>query len=232
MGRGLRRGGSIHHDAADRFARMHQVKALVDVLKGQGVGDQIVDVDFLFHVPIDDLWHVSASLGATKGGPLPHPSGDELEWSGGYFLARPGDTDDHADPPSAVGAFERLAHGPDIADALEAVVGPALGQVHQVGDEIALDVGRVDEMRQPELSGKSFPLRVEVDADDHVGADHPAALDDIEPDPAEAKDDDIGSGLDFGGVDDRSDASRDAATDVADLVERRVLADLGHGDLG
>src|SRR5690606_10267523 len=35
-----------------------------------------------------------------------------------------------------------------------------------------------------------------------------------------------------GGVDDGTDASGDAAADVADLVERRVRVDLGERDLG
>src|SRR5213079_3226363 len=43
---------------------------------------------------------------------------------------------------------------------------------------------------------------------------------------------DVGARLDFGGVDDGADPGRDAAADVADLVERRVLADLRDRDLG
>ena len=38
-------------------------------------------------------------------------------------------------------------------------------------------------------------------------------------------------GSTFAGVDHRADAGGDAAADVADLVERRVLADLRHRDL-
>ena len=73
--------------------------------------------------------------------------------------------------------------------------------------------------------------RVEVDADDHVGADHARALDHVEADAAEPEHDDVGAGLDLGGVDHRADAGGHAAADVADLVERRVLADLGDRDL-
>ena len=87
-------------------------------------------------------------------------------------------------------------------------------------------------MRHAEFLGQRPPLRVEVDADDHVGADHAGALDDVEPDAAEPEDDDVGAGLDLGGVDHRADAGGDAAADVADLVERRVLADLRDRDLG
>src|SRR5439155_14767496 len=67
--------------------------------------------------------------------------------------------------------------------------------------------------------------------DDHVGADHPATLHDIKPDAAEPEPDDPGARLDLGGVDHRADPGGDAAADVADLVERRVVADLRHRDL-
>ena len=73
---------------------------------------------------------------------------------------------------------------------------------------------------------------IEVDADDLVGADHAGALDHVEADAAEAEHHDIGAGPDLGGVDHRADAGRDAAADVADLVEGRVLAHLGERDLG
>src|SRR5215469_9930042 len=215
---------SIDDDAADRLAGPHQLKTLVDVRKGELVSDQIVDIDLPLHVPIDDLGHISASFGAAKGGALPNPAGHQLKWPGRDLLPGAGDADDDANAPPAVSAFERLPHCPDIADALEAVIGAALGQIHQVGNEIALDLGRVDEMGQSELAGERLALRVDVDPDDHVGADHPAALDDVEPDAAKTKDHDIGPRLDLGGVGHRAESGGDPAADVADLVKRRVLA--------
>jgi hypothetical protein len=41
----------------------------------------------------------------------------------------------------------------------------------------------------------------------------------------------LAPGQHFGGVDHRADAGRHPAADVADLVERRVLADFGERDL-
>ena len=84
----------------------------------------------------------------------------------------------------------------------------------------------------PNFSAKLLAVRVEVDADDHVGPGEPGTLDDVEADAAQAEDDDIVAGLDLGGVDDRTDAGGHAAADVADLVERRVAPDLGQCDLG
>src|SRR5215472_8941571 len=88
---------SIDDDAADRFTRAHQIETLVDVLQRKRMGDQVVDVDLFLHVPVDDLWDVGASLGAAKGGTLPHTARHQLEGASGNFLTRSGDADDHTD---------------------------------------------------------------------------------------------------------------------------------------
>src|SRR5579872_861982 len=226
------RGGSINHHAPDRLALVHQVEAVIDLVERHGVGDQVVDIDLAVHVPIDDARHVGAAARPAKGGALPDAPGDELERPRRNLLAGAGDADDDADPPAAMTAFKRLTHRRDIADALEAVIGAALGEVDEIGHEVALDLLRVDEMRHAEFFGERAPRRVDVDTDDHLGADHPRALHDVEPDPAEPEHDDLGAGLDLRGVDDRADPRRDAAADVADLVEGGVLADFGDRDLG
>ncbi len=86
-------------------------------------------------------------------------------------------------------------------------------------------------MRHSELLRQRLAARIQVDADNFVGAHQLRTLNDIEADPAETKHHHVGAGLDLGRVDDGADAGRDAAADVADLVERRVLADFGHRDL-
>jgi hypothetical protein len=134
-----------------------------------------------------------------------HAAGDELERPGRNLLAGAGDADDDALAPAAVAAFERGAHEIDIADAFEGVVGAsdlvraALGQVHQIGNDIAADLLRIDEMRHAEAFAPRLLLRVGVDADDHVGAGEPAALDDVEADAAEPEHHALGAGLALGG---------------------------------
>ena len=73
--------------------------------------------------------------------------------------------------------------------------------------------------------------RVDVNAHDHVGADHAGALDDVETDAAQAEHHHVRPRLHLRGVDHRADTGGYAAADVANLVERRVLADLCQGDL-
>ena len=99
------------------------------------------------------------------------------------------------------------AHHGDVADAFEGVVGAAdlvgaaLGHVDEMRHEVAADLLRIDEVRHAEALAPGLLVRVEVDADDHVGAGKRAALDDVEADAAEAEHDGLRAGLDLGGVD-------------------------------
>src|SRR5215472_15067260 len=178
-GCGIKARSSINDDAADRLAGVHQIEALVDLAERQLVGDQVVDIDLSVHVPIDDPGHVGPALGAAERGALPDAAGDQLEGTGRDLLPGPGDADDDADPPPAVATFERLAHGRDIADALEAVVGSPLRQADEMRHQIAADLGRIDEVRHAEFLRERLAPGVDVDADDHVGPDHAAALNDV-----------------------------------------------------
>ena len=85
-------------------------------------------------------------------------------------------------------------------------------------------------MRHAEAAAPFLLAVVDVDADDLVGAHHPGALNDVESDSAKPEHDHVGARRDLGGVDHRADAGRDAAADVAALVERGVFADLRHRD--
>jgi len=84
----------------------------------------------------------------------------------------------------------------------------------------------------PNFSASALARRIGIHADDHVGAGDPRALDHVEPDAAETEYHHVGARLDLGGVDHRADAGGHAAADVAHLVERRILADLGQRDSG
>src|SRR5947209_2624050 len=67
---------------------------------------------------------------------------------------------------------------------------------------------------------------VDVDTDDFVGAHHPGALNDVEPNAAKPEYNHVRTWGDLRGVDHRTDPGRHAAADVAALVEWRVLANL------
>src|SRR5665213_2993184 len=220
-----------HDDRTDRLALMHQIESLVDLLELEHVGDHRIDLDLAVHVPVDDLRDVGAAARAAERRALPDPAGDQLERARRDFLAgfRHPDHDRHA--PAAMTGFQRLAHHGGVAGAVEGVVGAAVGQRHQVRDDIAVDLLGIDEMGHAETAAPLLLGIVEVDADDLVGAHHPRALDHVEPDAAEAEHHHIGARGHLGGIDHRTDAGGHAAADVAALVERRVFANLRHRDL-
>src|SRR4051812_24711143 len=222
--------GSVDDHRADRFAALHQVEAVVDFFELELVGDQVVNRDPAVHVPVDDLRHIGAAARAAERGALPLPAGDELERPGRDLGARLGDADDDALAPALVAALERLAHRLRVADAFEAVVGAAVGQLHDLVDDVRGFL-RIDEVRHPELARHDLARRVHVDADDLVGADQLGALDHVEADAAEPEHDDVGAGLHLRGEDHRADTGGDAAADVADRLERRVLPHLRERDL-
>src|SRR6516164_7335259 len=222
----------INHDRTNRLAFMHQVEALVDVLKLEDVGDHRVDLDLSIHVPVDDFRHVGAAARAAEGCALPHATGDELERTGGDFLSGLRDADDHGDAPAAMAALERLAHHGGITGAVEGEIGAAVGERHQMLDEVAADLLWIDEMGHAEATAPFLLRIIDVDPDDLVRGDHLGALDDIQTDPAEPKDHDIRTRRHLGGVDDGTDARRYAAANVTARVEGRVFADLRDRDLG
>src|SRR5205814_10047268 len=96
------------------------------------------------HVPVDALRHVAAAPRAAERGALPHPAGDELEGPRADLLPGARHADDHRDAPAAVAALQRLAHHLHVADALEAVVRAAAGQLDDLRNDV-LALG-VDEM--------------------------------------------------------------------------------------
>src|SRR6185437_13775904 len=158
----------------------------------------------------------------------------QLERAGGDLLAGLGHADDDRLAPAAVAGLQRLAHDGGVAGAVEGVVGPAVGEGHEVGDDVAPttflgDLLRVDEVGHAEAAAPLLLAVVDVHADDLVGADHLQALDHVEADAAEAEHHAVGARLDLGGVDHSADAGGDAAADVAGLVEGGVGADLGQG---
>ena len=104
---------------------MHQIEALVDLLKGQLVGDHRIDLDFAVHVPVDDFGDIRPALRAAKGGAFPDPSGDQLERAGRDLRSSRCHTDDHRDTPAPVRAFERITHDLDIAGRIEGIVDAA-----------------------------------------------------------------------------------------------------------
>src|SRR5882724_2399169 len=227
-----------HDDRTNRFSFMHQIESLVDLLELEDMGDHRIDLDLSVHVPVDDFGNVGAAARTAERRAFPDAAGHQLKRPGGDLLAGFRDSDDDRDSPAAMAGFERLTHHAGIAGAVEGVIGAAVGQSNQMLNDVAADLGRIDEVSHAEAAAPVFLGVVEIDADDLVGAHHLGALDDVEPDPAKPEYHDVGARRYLGGIDHRADAGRHAASDIAALVEWRVFADLGyrnfrqHGEVG
>jgi len=111
---------------------MHQIKALIDVLKRHHVSDHRIYLDFSIHVPIYDLRHIGTTARAAKGRAAPNATRHQLEGAGGDFRACWCNTNDDALPPTLMRAFQRLTHNRDIAGRIEGVISAAAGQLNKV----------------------------------------------------------------------------------------------------
>ena len=146
-------------------------------------------------------------------------------------LTRARDANDATLPPTFVATFQRLAHNVDVANALKAIVHAAACHLDQMIHHI-VDFAGVNEVCHPELGRQRLLIRVQIDTNDASSAHQFGALNDIESDAPKAKYRDGGAGLNFHRERDRANPGCDAAADVTNFVEGRILAHFGDGYLG
>ena len=126
---------------------------------------------------------------------VPFQTRPVTSWNGRVAISAPagGHADNDGLTPAAVAGLQRLAHHRDVAGAVEGVVGAAdlvgapLCHVDEMRDQIAADLLRIDEVGHAEALAPFLLAIVDVDADDHVGAGKPQALDDVESNAAESE---------------------------------------------
>ena len=58
---------------------MHEIKALVDILKCQRMRDHRININLSLHVPINDLWHIGPATRTAKGRTTPAAPRHQLE---------------------------------------------------------------------------------------------------------------------------------------------------------
>src|SRR3984957_11552417 len=134
------------------------------------MGDHRIDLDLAVHVPVDDFWYVGPAARAAERRTLPNPAGNELERSGRDFLSGFCHTDNDGHAPAAVARLQRLAHDGSITRAVERKIGAAIGQCDQMLNDIAIDLGWIDEMRHAKTAAPFLLAVVDVNAHDLVGA--------------------------------------------------------------
>src|SRR5690625_4002150 len=191
------------------------------------VGNEIVDVDLAFHVPIDNFGYVGTPTRTTKGAAFPDPAGNQLEGTGGNFCPGFGHTDDDRLPPTPMAAFQRLAHDIGIADTFKGIINAPIGHLDDVINHI-VDLVGVNKVGHAEFAPQGFALGVDIHTDNFVCTDHFGALNHIQADTAQAKYGNIGTSLDPGSKEHSPNACGHPAADIANLVKRRVAANFGQ----
>lgn len=84
---------------------MHEIEGFVDIGEGHFMRDEVIDIDFTLHVPVDNFRDIGASSGTPKSGPSPGAPGDQLERSGRYFLTGAGNANNAALAPAFMAAL-------------------------------------------------------------------------------------------------------------------------------
>src|SRR6266404_5599859 len=178
------------------------------------MGDHRIDLDLALHIPFDDLGHVGAPARAAERGAFPHSSRHQLKRPRRNLRARGRHADDDRLAPAAMAGFQRLPHHRDVAGAVERVIGAAdlvgarFCHIDEMRDQVLAEFFWIDKVGHPKTLAPRLAVVVDIDPDDHVGAGEPQALQHVEPNTAQPKDDRLGTLLDLGSVDDGADDHR------------------------
>ena len=101
----------------------HQLEATVDLVQGQVVGDERLDVDLAREPAVDQPRHSLASLDPPERGAGDAAAGDQQPGHDVEGLALAGDAGDRAQAPRHPRGLDGLAHHLDVAGGLEGEVG-------------------------------------------------------------------------------------------------------------
>src|SRR5687768_4039607 len=91
--------------ASDSVLGLHQLEAAVDLVEGEVVGDERVDVDLAGEPAVDQLRHALAALDAAERGAGDPAAGDQEPRDDVERLALAGHPGDGAEAPSHAGGL-------------------------------------------------------------------------------------------------------------------------------
>ena len=131
---------------------------------------------------------------------VPFQTRPVTSWNGRVAISLPdsSDPDDHETPQPRWQHSSACRITVGVAGAVEGVVGAAVGEPDEMLDDVAADLGRVDEMRHAEARGPIPRLESLMSTPTILSAPTILrALDDVEPDAAESEHHDVGARRDF-----------------------------------
>src|SRR6266480_4072257 len=221
----------VDHGAADVLAGQQVVVALVDLVQGVGLGDDLVELEVACLVQAEDLGDVGGRVAVAEQASLHRLAEQGQDGPGqrdGRYLqlVQPG----HHDGAALADGVEPGGHdlGRHEVDGEDGRVGH-LPPGH-IGD------GRLRLFRRGERVGRAelhrlLPLVLQrIDGDDVLGAGVAGALHRVDADAADAVDRHRVAGRDVRGVHGGAPAGRHAAANQHGLLQREVVVDLdGRG---
>mmetsp|Transcript_25307 Transcript_25307/g.55675 ORF Transcript_25307/g.55675 Transcript_25307/m.55675 type:complete len:207 (-) Transcript_25307:603-1223(-) len=159
----LLRGVAIHpYHSTQRLALMHQSESIVDLVKIQIVSDVWRDVKIAPHALFHQARDICSALVSTESCTFPDTPRYKLKRSGRDFLASSGDTNDHRLTPTNVAALQSGTHDLDVASAVERVVHPTTGHLHDYLLNRLFKLRRIDTLGCSHGLSKRKLLWVEV----------------------------------------------------------------------
>jgi len=213
------------------------------------VGDELVDLEPALEVVADETGELRTALDTAKGAPLPNAAGNKLECCpllastphpergkhtpSGNFLPSSGNSNDDALAPALVAGLESRTHDLDVAGAVKGVVASAIRHLGELVDNrLALgELGRVDKVRRAKLARPLLLGRVHIHHDDLARLLRHRALDNAQPDTPRAKHGNVAALLHIGRDPRRAISRRDAASQQASAVHRRLGLHRHHADV-
>src|SRR4029453_16813468 len=199
--------GEDHH-RTEHLVALHLGERLLDLVEGDGLGDEPVEIVAAPQVQVDQYREVAGGQAvAVPGRPQRPAAAVEVEHAQVDPHLRVGDADlDHG--PGMVAGVEGLLHPLRVAHRLHGHVGAeAAGELADGADRV--DPARVDQVRGPQPPAQAHLAPVDVDGDDLAGAGQGGGVDGGVPEPAAAE---HGHGVlppHLGRVHDRPEAGHD-----------------------
>lgn len=224
-------GTSEGQHCADTLSRMHEVKALVNLLKRQSVGYKLVYLQFLIHVVLHQFGNTLHTLPASKGCAPPHSACDQLERSGGDLLPSSRNPDDDTFSPAFVACLQSCSHDLNISDALKGVVHASVCHLNQhLLDGLVVLFG-VHTIGGSKLLGFVKLSGVDVHTYDPGRSSSLTAHDNSQTNSPQTEHSARGARLNLSGVESSSVTGGNAASEQTHFIQRRLVVDLGQRDV-
>lgn len=131
---------------------MNKVEGGVDLIKRNGVSDEIVDIDIEINVKVKDIRKVGEKEREEEGGEFKEEEGEEMEREGGDLIEGLGKKDNDRLKKEEMEELKRMKNKVGIESGVEGIVRKEIGKIMNGMKKIVIeDLERVDEVSNEEI---------------------------------------------------------------------------------